>query len=211
MFNACVSGRNSPVFRNHVSLFIIDWLSDQGEYEESRVGFHEHFTAVNECLLTIIQDVWSAIRNASVAKISSSVLPMMQSLELEQFYSSLLSVCNLNSSKNSCVFQLIFSPVFRFWQTKQSHGKQLKVLSSVRSTHSICFEFCHDFRHLFTGVNSIVRKIRSSEFQNSHSRARQNRVCSHKFFLHKITGVHKITVYIHVLEYHLFLECSMQL
>ena len=77
-----------PVVRNQTFVHIMDWLklasSDNGV--DSKV-----FPLVKDVVLTGITDIWSAIRNTCVAKLSK-LLELFTMLQVEEFYQSLVKV-----------------------------------------------------------------------------------------------------------------------
>ena len=79
-----------PVVRNQTFVHIMDWLklasSDNGV--DSKV-----FPLVKDVVLAGITDIWSAIRNTCVAKLSK-LLELFTMLQLEEFYQSLVKVAS---------------------------------------------------------------------------------------------------------------------
>ena len=77
-----------PVVRNQTFVHIMDWLklasSDNGV--DSKV-----FPLVKDVVLAGITDIWSAIRNTCVAKLSK-LLELFTMLQVEEFYQSLVKV-----------------------------------------------------------------------------------------------------------------------
>ena len=89
-----------PVVRNQTFVHIMDWIklasSDDGVSSEV-------FPLVKDVILAGITDIWSAIRNTCVAKLSKFLEVFMLS-QVEEFYRSLVKV------------------VFSFFSLKKSHS-----------------------------------------------------------------------------------------
>lgn len=86
---AVAKAHNMPVVRNQTFVHIMDWLklasSDNGV--DSKV-----FPLVKDVVLAGITDIWSAIRNTCVAKLSK-LLELFTMLQVEEFYQSLVKIC----------------------------------------------------------------------------------------------------------------------
>ena len=56
--------------------------------------FRKEFDTVKESILIIVQDMWSAIRNTCVSKLSMYILPLLSLTQLQALYTDLLAVRN---------------------------------------------------------------------------------------------------------------------
>lgn len=88
------SANNMPVVRNQTFVHIMDWL----KLASSENGVNSKvFPLVMDIIIAGITDIWSAIRNTCVAKLSK-LLELFTLPQLEDFYGSLVKVllCNFH-------------------------------------------------------------------------------------------------------------------
>ena len=77
-----------PVVRNQTFVHIMDWL----KLASSENGVDDNvFPLVKDVTLAGITDIWSAIRNTCVAKLSK-LLDLFTLSQVEEFYQSLVKV-----------------------------------------------------------------------------------------------------------------------
>ena len=82
------SAHNMPVVRNQTFVHVMDWLKRASSVD----GINgKVFPLVVDVVLAGITDIWSAIRNACVAKLSK-FLETFTLHQLEEFYNNLVQV-----------------------------------------------------------------------------------------------------------------------
>ena len=87
-----------PVVRNQTFVHIMDWLKLASS--EKRVSSNV-FPLVKDVIMAGITDIWSAIRNTCVAKLSK-FLDIFTLPQVEEFYTSLVKV--MSSVRNRVDF-----------------------------------------------------------------------------------------------------------
>lgn len=80
---------NMPVVRNQTFVHVMDWLKLAGS--ENGVSSNV-FPLVKDVVMAGITDIWSAIRNTCVAKLSK-FLEIFTLYQVEEFYNGLVKVC----------------------------------------------------------------------------------------------------------------------
>ena len=77
-----------PVVRNQTFVHVMDWL----RLASSENGVNNNvFPLVKDVIIAGITDIWSAIRNTCVAKLSK-FLELLTLSQVEEFYESLVKV-----------------------------------------------------------------------------------------------------------------------
>ena len=79
---------NMPVVRNQTFVHVMDWLKLAGS--ENGVSSNV-FPLVKDVVMAGITDIWSAIRNTCVAKLSK-FLEIFTLYQVEEFYNGLVKV-----------------------------------------------------------------------------------------------------------------------
>lgn len=86
---AALKAHNMPVVRNQTFVHVMDWLKRASSVD----GINgKVFPLVVDVVLAGITDIWSAIRNACVAKLSK-FLETFTLHQLEEFYNNLVQLC----------------------------------------------------------------------------------------------------------------------
>ena len=88
IFILTFSAHSMPVVRNQTFVHIMDWLKLASS--EKRVSSNV-FPLVKDVVMAGITDIWSAIRNTCVAKLSK-FLDIFTLPQVEEFYTSLVKV-----------------------------------------------------------------------------------------------------------------------
>ncbi|XP_013392533.1 uncharacterized protein LOC106160455 [Lingula anatina] len=78
---------NKPVVRNQTIIHAMNWIKLNLDNLEE-----EHFTLVKDIILLGLTDVWSAIRNACVARLSG-IIEHITLDQLQSFFSNLAAIC----------------------------------------------------------------------------------------------------------------------
>lgn len=96
------SANNMPVVRNQTFVHIMDWL----KLASSETGVNSKvFPLVKDIIIAGIADIWSAIRNTCVAKLSR-FLELFTLPQLEDFYGTLVQVLlcinGASYARNTC-------------------------------------------------------------------------------------------------------------
>ncbi|XP_071958433.1 uncharacterized protein [Antedon mediterranea] len=82
-----------PVVRNQTVMHVMEWFKLRADTPE----LHANFDLIRHLILLGIKDIWSAIRNVCVARISA-VVEKFQISELEVFFGDLTRICEAPES-----------------------------------------------------------------------------------------------------------------
>ncbi|XP_078607662.1 uncharacterized protein LOC144879770 isoform X1 [Branchiostoma floridae x Branchiostoma japonicum] len=104
---------SKPVVRMQTYIHMMDWLKHNADQELT----HGNFQLVKNLLVSGLTDIWSAIRNAVVARLSP-VIECFSLVQLEDFFTQLVKVCQDEESS---------------WQKKE--GAVMGINAVVRRFH----------------------------------------------------------------------------